>query len=85
MTRVVEPGATRDISEDNQLANGPRWVGFAECDQTAYWSSWADCLPMVHQRHPPVAATLVTHLSGIPEKRCLSAAWEAKHELAAWV
>ena len=50
--------------------------------QAAYWSSWADCLPMVHQRHPGVAATLVAQLSGNPETRFLSAAREAKHELA---
>ena len=33
--------------------------------QAAYWSSWADCLPMAHQKHPVVAATLVVQLSGI--------------------
>ena len=40
--------------------------------QAAYWSSWADCLPMVHHRQPMVAATLVAQLSGNPETRCLS-------------
>ena len=48
--------------------------------QAAYWSSWADCFPKVHQRHP-VAATLVAQLSRNPETRCLSAVREAKHEL----
>ena len=44
--------------------------------------AWADCLPMVHQRHPLVAATMVAQLSGNPETRHLSAVREAKHELA---
>jgi len=24
--------------------------------QAAYWASWADCLPMIHRRHPDIAA-----------------------------
>ena len=39
--------------------------------------SGADCLPMVHHRHPMVAATLVAQLSGNPETRYLSAVREA--------
>ena len=30
----------------------------ARLAQAAYWASWADCLPMVHQRHPPIAQFL---------------------------
>ena len=111
MTRVVEPGATRDFSERNDealwqclcqimrisptqaedirlTATLPMVLGglglrsATRVRQAAYWSSWADCLPMVHHRHPMVAATLVAQLSGNPETRCLSAVREAKHELA---
>ena len=51
--------------------------------QAAYWSSWADCLPMVQQRHPDVAERLVTQLSSHPWSSCLQAAAEAKSDLTA--
>ena len=111
MTRVVEPGATRDFSERNDealwqclcqimrisptqaedirlTASLPTVLGrlvlrsATRVRQAAYWSSWADCLPMVHLGHPVVAATLVAQLSGNLETRFLSAVREAKHELA---
>ena len=30
----------------------------------AHWASWADCLPMIHARHPLVATVLLHHLEG---------------------
>ena len=101
MTRVVEPGATRDFSERNDealwqslcqimqmsptqaedirlTASLPMVLGrlglrsATRVRQAAYWSSWAACIPMVHQRHPGVAAAIVAHLSGNPETRFLS-------------
>ena len=50
--------------------------------QGAYWSSWADCLQMVHQWHPGVAGRLETHHTGSPRTTCLQAAPEAKRDLA---
>ena len=37
----------------------------------AHWASWADCLPMIHARHPDVAAQRLGHLEGHPETPCL--------------
>ena len=37
-------------------------------------ASWADCLPMIHARHPDVAAQLLGHLEGHPETPCLQEA-----------
>ena len=31
-----------------------------------HWASWADCLPMIHARHPDVAAELLGQLEGHP-------------------
>ena len=31
---------------------------------SAFWSSWADCLSMIHKRHPTVAENLVRELEG---------------------
>ena len=89
MTRVVEPGATRDFSERNDEAfvavSVPdhadltpaeavrvtpvcQWcseIRFAERNKSStscLLFHSVDCLPMVHQRHPVVAATLVAQL-----------------------
>ena len=32
----------------------------------AHWASWADCLPMVHERHPTVATAMVQGLTRDP-------------------
>ena len=42
----------------------------------AHWSSWADCLPMVHA-HPDVAVQMVALLEGDPEIPSLGTAAEA--------
>ena len=35
--------------------------------KSAHWASWADCLGMIHQRHPDVANRLVAQLEGHPD------------------
>ena len=45
--------------------------------EPAYWSSWMDCLPTIHKRHPVVANQLVDELEGQPTTPFLSAAAEA--------
>ena len=30
--------------------------------ESAHWASWADCLRMVHDRHPDVAETMIAQL-----------------------
>ena len=50
------------------------------------WASWADCLPMTHERHPAVAAALVEHLEN-PGTPCLQAVASAARDLTGvtWV
>ena len=43
--------------------------------------SWADCLPMIHERHPEVAEALLENLNGEPDTPCLSEAQEAAHRV----
>ena len=50
--------------------------------EAAYWASWADCLPMIQQRHPRIAALFVAQLSGQPHTTFLRAASEAPIHLA---
>ena len=44
----------------------------------AYWASWADCMPMIFNRHPLVANLFVHELEGAPEGafRCCSRSQE---------
>ena len=42
--------------------------------QPAHWASWAEALHVIHNRHPEVAAQLVTALDDEPESRSLCAA-----------
>ena len=52
------------------------WVRSAtRVRQTAHWSNWADCSPIVHPRHLGVATTLVAQKSGTPETG-KSRAWQ---------
>ena len=51
--------------------------------QPAFWASWADCLSMVHNRHPDVATMMVRQLSGVDdcESPSLQAASRAVREV----
>ena len=49
--------------------------------EPAHWSSWMDCLPTTHKRHPVVANQLVDELEGQPTTPFLSAAAEAARNL----
>ena len=42
----------------------------------AHWASWADCLTMIHSRHPLVATVFLHHLEGAVVTPCLSEARE---------
>ena len=42
----------------------------------AHWASWADCLPMIHARHPLVATVLLHHFEGVAVTPCLREAKE---------
>ena len=49
--------------------------------EPAFWASWADCLAMIRQRHPEVAAQLVDQLEGFPDTPVLQAASTAARSL----
>ena len=49
--------------------------------EPACWSSWMDCLPTIHKRHPVVANQLVDELEGQPTTPFLSAVAEAVRNL----
>ena len=48
----------------------------------AHWASWADCLPMVKDRHPEVAASMVAGLQRAETTASLRAMAHAVEELA---
>ena len=47
----------------------------------AFWASWADCLPMMFERHPAVATQLINQLEGHPRTPNLGAASDAVQAL----
>ena len=52
-------------------------VGLRSATRTsvsAYWASWADCLPMMFARHPEVTSQIVQQLEGHPNSPFLAAA-----------
>ena len=48
---------------------------------SAFWASWADCLPMISARHPAVADMIIRELDGHPVTPCLSAASRIARDL----
>ena len=56
----------------------------------AHWASWANCLPMVHQRHPAVAATMVFGMLRDPApcfdavRTCVEHLTEAGFDVPSW-
>ena len=48
--------------------------------KAAHWASWADCLPMIRERHPQVANIMVEQLDR-PQTRCFAAVSSALRDL----
>ena len=53
----------------------------ARTSAPAYWASWADTLPMIHQRHPVVVEDMVSWLNRRVDIPCLRAAAAAADQL----
>ena len=56
-------------NDDQELCNSSvgvgEWAsGATRTSVSAYWASWADCLPMMFARHPDVACRIVQQLEG---------------------
>ena len=59
-------------------------LGLRSAERTsvpAYWASWADCMPMIRERHPQVAERLAASLEGYPDTPYLSEAAAAARSL----
>ena len=73
------PLSRRPTSEELHPCQGLRSA--LRVREPAYWSSWMDCLPTIHKRHPVVAHQLVDESEGQPTTPFLSAAAEAARNL----
>ena len=49
---------------------------------SAHSGSWADCLPMIHERHPKLVGALFGQLNGEPDTPCVREAQEAAHRVS---
>ena len=49
--------------------------------RAGFWASWADCLPMIHARHPEVAARIIAQLEGDPSGQSVQLAADSAHRL----
>ena len=79
---LVESGPSFSGSEfrrDSRSCGGFGLKKATRVSGPAHWASWADCLPMIHARHPLVA-TVLHHLEGAVTP-CLSEAREIVHGL----
>ena len=66
----VNPGQREDIRSSANLPLVLGGVGLRSASRisaSAYWASWADCLPMVFARHRGVALAIVAQLEGHPD------------------
>ena len=66
----VNPDQREDISSSAILPLVLGGVGLRSASRTsasAYWASWADCLPMVFARHRGVTLAIVAQLEGHPD------------------
>ena len=72
---------TRDVATLPLVLGG---LGLRSAERTrasAYWASWADCMPMIKERHPMVAELFVGSLEGVPDTPYLREAAEAAKSL----
>ena len=65
---VEVPGSEQELADAAQVASLPMRMGglglrsAQRCAHAAYWASWADALPMIQQRTPAVANTVIEGL-----------------------
>ena len=76
-----QPRDVRDTASIPLVLGGFGLRSAVRTRKAAYWASWADCLSMVQQRHPQVAAALVTELEGNPASPFLPAASQCRAKL----
>ena len=77
----VQPDIVRETATVPLSLGGPGLRSVSRTRTPAFWASWADCLGMIRQRHPDVAAQLVLQLEGHPHTPSLEAAASAARSL----
>ena len=73
----IEPtqaASVRDIASLPLVLGGLGLRSAGRSRVPAHWASWADCIPMIFERHPMVAERLLRELEGHPTTPCLRAA-----------
>ena len=86
----VDPVQARSVKDVASLPLVLGGLGLRSAERvrvSAFWASWADCIPTIHARHPVVADVLVRQLEGHPHTPCLRAASEAAwslHGILGW-
>ena len=81
------PGRARRIAQLPLSLGGLGLMSAAQASVSAYWASWADCLPVLGQHLPPAAQAFLRDLEApVPHVPCLRAAatTRAKLSLADW-
>ena len=66
----IDPDQPQDVMDTATMPLVLGGLGLRSASRVstpAYWASWADCLSMIHKRHPIVCAALVHELEGQPE------------------
>ena len=80
----IEPtqaASVRDIASLPLVLGGLGLRSVGRSGVPAHWASWADCIPMIFERHPMVAERLLRELEGHPTTPCLRAAVSAAQSL----
>ena len=80
----IEPtqaASVRDIASLPLVLGGLGLRSAGRSRVPAHWTSWADCIPMIFERHPVVAERLLRQLEGHPTTLCLRAAASAAQSL----
>ena len=80
----IDPDQPQDVMDTATMPLALGGLGLRSASRVstpAYWVSWADCLSMIHKRHPTASAALVRALEGQPETPFLKAASQCQREL----
>ena len=73
----IDPDQPQDVMDTATLPLALGGFGLRSAirrSAPAYWASWADCVSMIHKRHPTASAALVRALEGQPDTPFLKAA-----------
>ena len=85
-TSVVADGAAKATASLLLAMGGMGLRDASRTSQPAFWASRADCLSMVHNRHPDVAKMMVRQLSGVDGRFQSSPGvdWSGRFEVPSW-